>query len=599
MDKTAPMDGLDEDGKAMFGTPGPGTYQPASSFGKPLVYTAAPTFAFGTREFDLNRQSYISQEHSKTLYGVESPGPTYAPDTKMVKKSAAAFSFGTCERDGERGRYISKNHCRENAGLFTPGPGTYKHKEGKGIAKTMGDAPTQPFPIAAQRDILFEREMLFHPGPGAHDHHTDIGKSPCISFAPRDRAKGARSRKDQDHRVFISELAAKEPSGAKLTGTPGPGEYPIKTTIGKADMGRHIVDTSKAAKTAPAFSFNTAPNFNDMKSKPFISKLHQDPDTCSPGPAYALPSAMNQGVSTIHSRKNTSMFATSPRFFHPEDGGNAAGPIVSKQHSMAALQGFESPGPGAYALREGKGISKSLGDAPTWRFGSEARLKQKAANEVDSVPGPGAYHVKQAAEASGTKGGFSRPSAFSVASCLRSEVVSEEVKNVPGPGAYDTDRGIALKDPRRKKAPTAKFGKDKDRSSFMPGNANPGPGSYDHNLYLVEGVAPGMSFGVRHVTYDTGLGPGPGAYKKPEGKGIAKSVGDAPTWKFGTGRRGNDKVFISKLAAAPDPATPGPGAYAPDSGWSMSKASNSNRFPNKGGYSFGNSRRAPLATVKF
>lgn len=229
-------------------------------------------------------------------------------------------------------------------------------------------------------------------------------------------------------------------------------------------------------------------------------------------------------------------------------------------------------------------------------------------------PGPGAYQTRKSAEectgakgSGGTHGGFRRSQAYSIASCVRSDFTRPGSMDEPGPGQYDTDVGIKRQDLRQRRSGTTRFSKDTNRHSFMMPNGVPGPGSYDVDKArpnTTSKVPRGFSFGMKTdhggamTTRNTV--PGPGAYRRPEGKGVAKSMGDAPTWGFGTARRGEDKMFISKLSSQPDPSSPGPGAYGGiDGGWTVTRFSVVKRFDNKPAFSFGTAARPPLATVKF
>jgi hypothetical protein len=114
------------------------------------------------------------------------PGPIYNPSylsqSKMQRE--ADFSFGTADRGAARLQYISKEHCKENAAATTPGPGTYKHKEGKGIANSLGDAPAFRFGTAEQRVFPGNRDSVHVPGPGANDQSLGGSGAAAYTFAP-------------------------------------------------------------------------------------------------------------------------------------------------------------------------------------------------------------------------------------------------------------------------------------------------------------------------------------------------------------------------------------------------------------------------------
>ena len=205
--------------------------------------------------------------------------------------------------------------------------------------------------------------------------------------------------------------------------------------------------------------------------------------------------------------------------------------------------------------------------------------------------------------------------AYSVASNIRSDVAAGTDPDEPGPGFY-TVNGKDIQDKVRNRAASTKFGKDTNRTSFMPMLPVPGPGTYDQHLPTHQRLPSSYGFGQQdraknpkarfstklyisslhtadHLGADT---PGPGAYLHHTGKGIAHSIGDGAACKMGTGKRDNKKLFISRAHAAvaggDSAAVPGPGEYAPN-------VDASSKYRSPGGSSFGRSKRPGMATVKF
>lgn len=612
---------FDEDGKALYGTPGAGAYDTVGSFGENVVFNTAPGYSFGVKTEGEYAQPFLSEEHAKSLAMAHSPGPGYAYHDRSYKTVAPTHSFGTADRGAERGRYISQTHCRENLAATTPGPGTYRLKQGKGISRTLGDAPAYAFSTAPQRDFIGEKEMLTHPGPGAHHPPNMVGDrdehknpttewTPKYSFAPHGSMdRGSLRQRDQDSAVFVSEAHSQSGCGLAKQ-SPGPGEYERRSGLGDVN-GRHLIDSNQRNKYEPSHSFPKAKRATDAAKKPYISKQHVDPNIEAPGPKYDLPEKLLEGAPALK-------FGSGRRFHSPEQGGNKAGPVIAMSRAFAEQTiGANSPGPAKYQLKEGKGIAKTIGDAPSWRFSTADRMgpSGKGAQETD-VPGPGAYQLpKNTPELSGGGGMYSAAPTHSVASCLRSSLVTKDPEE-PGPGAFETDVGIANKDIRKRGGPEWKFGKDKNRHSFMKDNQTPGPGSYQPTTAKDVGRASAFSFGGTHQKSGSGTGsihiskehakeyigknsPGPGAYNLAEGKGIAKTIGDAATIKFGTETRENtSKVFMGaehvKIEAGIKNKVPGPGSYNPNG-----LAGIGNRYKNTPGTSFGTSTRPPLASVKF
>mmetsp|Transcript_31773 Transcript_31773/g.61208 ORF Transcript_31773/g.61208 Transcript_31773/m.61208 type:complete len:598 (+) Transcript_31773:281-2074(+) len=582
---------LDEHGKARFGTPGPGEYTRVGAFGETVVYDTAASYTFGTKPTGPRQQPFISRAHSKATGGGDSPGPMYQPSTAMTSKAAARAAFSTADRGAERARFISKMHCDENKGATTPGPGTYRLKHGKGVAKTLGDAPAFKFP-EAPRDHVVTRAALYNPGPGAHQLPQTLGtredgRNPEVTWAPKYSFAPAR----------VDGHSLTRDTGLGASKVPGPGTYDLKTSFGTGERDTHI-DSAMNSTRNPAFSFGRGGR--SLNRQPFISKQHVEPDPASPGPIYMVTKKLADSAAGAK-------FGYGTRFYSPEEGPSHAGPFISQLHSQTSGPGSASPGPAYYKPKPASDSEAANGS----KFSTTIRLKLgKGSNAHDWVPGPGAYQLpKNAPELTGRQSSksFQAGASYSVASCLRTDFTAlSGVGDNPAPNEYEVDVGIARKDVRKPKAPGTKFGKCTNRSSFRT-DIGPGPGQYSPER---RDMGSSFSFGTSRsedlgkmmnekTKKKKGDGtPGPASYNLKTGKGFAKTMGDAAMTKFGTATRGNTKMYLGpdhvKVDAAEAGGGPGPGAYKPDgiSGFS-------NRYKNNGGCSFGTSKRPPMATVKF
>ena len=163
------------------------------------AFRASAAYSFGLKK---SEKTFISREHSRAEQGSSSPGPKYHPNSERTR--LPSYSFGTAGRDAGKLRYTSEEHSREKRGQDTPGPGTYRSRQGKGIAKTMGDAPTFKFGTAASVGDAKVRTRL-SPGPGAHVLPSTIGDSPAYSFSPMNSLnKGMGRSRDESNSIYIS-----------------------------------------------------------------------------------------------------------------------------------------------------------------------------------------------------------------------------------------------------------------------------------------------------------------------------------------------------------------------------------------------------------
>ena len=345
----------DHRGKALYGTPGPGSYRSTSSFGPSQVYSSASRFSFGVKGM---RYPFISKEHAQNERGTQSPGPVYATRSPDHIRSV---SFGVAGRNSGSVQFISHDHCREVRGRNTPGPGTYHSFEQPSL--DTHDLPGFTFCSSAQRTQFQQRAET--PSPVHYQSSvTDrdaFGSSPSYSFAPGGEfERGKACDKTKELAIFISEEHARA-STSRAT-TPGPGTYTWSSAIEVSHARPHYVDTasSRRMKRASAYSFGKSKKFTDSAVQPFVSRQHMSADPASPGPVY---------VAVSKPEMPTTKFGKSKRFFDP--GTADAGPMLSKAHSKSLL-GVHSPGP-AYKPTEGKGVAGTLGDAPTWKFSTSER----------------------------------------------------------------------------------------------------------------------------------------------------------------------------------------------------------------------------------
>lgn len=596
---------LDEQGKAMFGTPGPGTYAPPSSFrtwsptspnsslkkktyptGDPgkQVYEVSPAYSITGRNFGIDAKS-------------ENPSPAaYNPAVELSKPASERTVFGTSDREHEQHRFYSELHNKANPPQDTPGPGTYRLAQTK-IAPRMAPShhtnlPSWKFGSAPQREDEYASANAENPGP-EYDPMIKSG-APAYTFAPQgDLKMGATRNRDEGARLYISALHAEADKTYTSAETPGAGAY-----------GSPEITNLSPNKKEAMYSFAKAKRAQD---KQFISEMHLRADPAlgtakeTPGFVYEYPNVLDQ---------RAAVFGTGPRMYAPENGGNAGGPFISKLHAEACT-GFEGPGPGAYLRQEGN-------DLPQIKFGSSTR--DDAIYAISDGPGPGAYNPKAEKSSKLWQSG-----AYSVASNLRTDFTNSATKENPGPGQYDLD-GKTDAESRRSKAPAYSLGGGTKgiRDSFVPKLASPGPGTYEQDYERMSSptqrassspVKKGFSFGVRErtkhekstvsVRYHGPLAsqeqlgtnsPGPCAYQIKESRAVSKTD-DAPMYKFGKAARDQPKQFISRVHADAGQVgmdSPGPGTY--ESQKSVVVAS---KHKNGAAFSFGTSQRPALASVRF
>ena len=182
---------------ASAAAPGPGTYALAGSFGSQASSSirTQPAPGFGSAERSHVAKIFVSEEHNKSLFGTQSPGPcsydikgclgkqdasrlgvgasqptwvfgstkrfqydhvkraaaTPGPGTYVVssstgrqasstRHSAPIFGFGSSDRSQQAKLYMSPEHDKMNFGINSPGPCTYNLNGSVGVQRLSKDA---------------------------------------------------------------------------------------------------------------------------------------------------------------------------------------------------------------------------------------------------------------------------------------------------------------------------------------------------------------------------------------------------------------------------------------------------------------------------
>uniref|UniRef100_A0A7S2V3L7 Uncharacterized protein n=1 Tax=Fibrocapsa japonica TaxID=94617 RepID=A0A7S2V3L7_9STRA len=253
----------------------------------------------------------------------------------------------------------------------------------------------------------------------------------------------------------------------------------------------------------------------------------------TPGPGeYNIPGALHNRTTSFGAPTRAKSAPRTGRQTTPGPGAyGTGGPNRGPAYSMAGKHGrrvaSDSPGPGAYAVNDGRDPRYKGG--PAWSLYGKPQARRRG----EDRPGPGAYNHHTGLS---KKGGYMGDKHARAHVPLPGEFT-------PGPGAYDHDRagkGLAF----------SITGKPTDANRY---NDSPGPGAYSANRFKARERnvthAPIMTKSGDRFHYGRSDNPGPGHY------GIDTTVGKAPAFSL-SGRvgRSNDRDNV-----------PGPGAYRPQS----------------------------------
>ncbi|KAL0020938.1 hypothetical protein WJX79_002142 [Trebouxia sp. C0005] len=580
-----------EDGKAMYGIPGPGAYAAPSSFSNQAAH-----------EYDAGRQIFTTPP-AWTLKGriydneiSKSPGPVYDADRGYTyleqhgvrRNSDSEGTFGAGTRD-EPHRFYSPQHSQATL-LCTgsPGPAAYTQKEGRRIPHTLGDAPTWRFGTRLKGP--WDRPSNLSPGPVYRTETTlGPGGAPVYRKAPRfsfGHAGMHRRGVQQSRNEALKVLWSREQRKEEGSNAPGPGYY-------KAESASRAL-----SRQAAAYSFSAAHTGRENIEKELTEQSEiQLPSTFkSPCTRFGPPSGpvRAQSVPLLDQSRSGALD------YHTQ-----------LAMSAEAARQSRNPGPAEYDVLPHVQALSSHPRAPAPCFGSEGRqCNNKAVGTGLSLPGPGTYKAEEGLDNTSR---HPMAPAFSLAAPWQPP---RPTSARPGPGAYRvlTDGELERSVSQHANLGSASFSKGKptSRYTFIPKSDSPGP-IYDVRTTLARRKAPAPAFGVKSAPaaaahtqtvpdFFTGalgtLGqdsPGPNI-NIPQGKSSRLGPGTPwGKWKHGVKLppRISASLSMSRESSLDSKeASPGP-CYNPPLSLVNSKHTHG------GSFSFGVGGRAPLYTVKF
>eukprot|EP00798_Chlamydomonas_sp_ICE-L_P023917 gene23917-9488_t len=473
----------------------------------------------------------------------DSPGPgAYSPQTDVVKNRGARGVFGSATRDKESNRWISDAHQKGEPPRDTPGPARYRTHTSDTFERNPKNqgSPSWGFGTASQRTDYNKTPQASVPGPIYGQQAS--WDAEAYSFAPPGDTENGMARSRNEF---------------------SPADYDTENL--------EAMSVNRRGETM-IFSKSSRAVHDSMPQ----ALIKQDPMSgtaaITPGAVYNLPENLD---------KRAQKFGTGPKFYSPENGASSAGPYLGRGHETMC-RGSEGPGPGAYTDNGGRNKAVTgLGDAPTFKFGTERMGGDRTESNVQDVPGPGAYTPKDESASRAQ----TAPS-YSLGSYIRGDVAPASQRFFPGPGQYNTLNTVPTKSARQ---PSYSFGSvgPEGRTSFVRISKTPGAGTYSVKGGFEDGPPSpsspkkkGFSFGAKEKTISAGsmvthryqgpLGqaeamgvhsPGPGRYYSENAKESHKM--NVPITRFGTANR-NVKVSLSREQAAADGSgvdSPGPGTY--------------------------------------
>ena len=256
-----------EAGKA---SPGPAGYGLGSMCGKQVDgrKKSMPNWMFGTAE----RFKFEKRQNSSPGPGAYSSTASFGTQVSSAIQSAPTFGFGSAERRHVEKVYLSEEHQKSLHGIDSPGPlAAYRMSASVGRQESSQKAnhPTYTFGGGGRFKNESEKRASTQPGPGAYELLQSIGPQVASNRAAAPMPGfGASTRQTQD-KLYISPEHEKMHFG-KLSPGPQSGTYTLPPTVGKQYLSRN--------KSMPSWGFSQASRFSDNK-KPGL----RGSDTPGPG----------------------------------------------------------------------------------------------------------------------------------------------------------------------------------------------------------------------------------------------------------------------------------------------------------------------------
>lgn len=274
---------------------------------------SAPSIGFGSSSrFDFKNTVFLSKAHSNAITPVWTPGPgayglaaAVGAQPMSEKRSAASCGFGTDARFADLMRTI-------HAAQKMPAPGDYKPPQAFGEQMQSGKSTSGSVAFATakrENNICYKGfEEAFYardsPGPGTYKAYSGLGKQLANGKYSQNGPRFGKDAKpsDPNKKNDIERTAA---------GIPGPGEYPLASTIG---VGK------------PRAPFGTSTRGDDVGS---LAALKKDMMAAQHVPMYKQYGSIGKQPESYRRNQPSFGFGSSSRF---------------------TKSVTESPGPGTYVV---------------------------------------------------------------------------------------------------------------------------------------------------------------------------------------------------------------------------------------------------------
>lgn len=247
-------------------SPGPSAYTMRASVGTQSDgrKASSPQWVFGSSE----RFQQVSRKE------VQNPGPgTYSAasgvgvQVSSSKQSQPLYGFGTAERSHVEKVFVSEEHNKSLYGIESPGPMMYtlQGAVGRQELSRKENQPTWVFSSSERFRYEHVKRAATSPGPGAYTMSASVGPQPSSTKTSAPLPGFGTSNRDQMQKIYISPEHEKAQCG---NNSPGPCSYAMPEGTGRQSSSKYV--------SLPSWGFGTAQRWQTDKA--------QKSGTTTPGP---------------------------------------------------------------------------------------------------------------------------------------------------------------------------------------------------------------------------------------------------------------------------------------------------------------------------
>lgn len=239
-------------------SPGPSAYTLRASVGNQADgrKASSPQWAFGSSDRFLGSGKKSIQNPGPGAYDMPAGVGLQVSSSKQTQPM---FGFGSAGRDHVAKVFVSEEHNKSLHGIDSPGPQVYKLLGAVG-KQELSQTMNQPAWVFASSDrFKYEhvKRAATSPGPGAYTLSQSVGSQVVSTKASSPMPGFGTSNREQMNKLYISTEHEKAQSG---NNSPGPCNYTVPESTGRQPLSKY--------SSMPSWGFGTSSRFLGNAQRP-------------------------------------------------------------------------------------------------------------------------------------------------------------------------------------------------------------------------------------------------------------------------------------------------------------------------------------------